>query len=81
LRPWWPSRLPIDLKLKEVTKGFGPWKKPLGEFGPDMTLKVTMSGRWTKRDGLDPNVADIVVHRPNLDERFILVGASDKLVG
>jgi hypothetical protein len=71
----------VDLVVKEVSKTFGPWERTLGEFGPDMTLGVTMPGRWTEADGLDLDINDIVVRQPSFDTQSVLDSAFDSVTG
>ena len=69
----------VDLVVKEISKTFGPWERTLGEFGPDMTLGVTMPARWTEADGLDLDLNDIQVQQPSFDTQSVLDSAFDTL--
>ncbi len=69
----------VDLYIKEISKTFGPWERTLGEFGPDMTLGVTMPARWTEADGLDLDLNDIQVQQPSFDTQSVLDSAFDTL--
>ncbi len=69
----------VDLVVEEISKTFGPWESTLGEFGPDMTLSVTMPGRWTEAEGLDLDLDDIQVTLPSFDTQSVLDSAFDTL--
>jgi uncharacterized protein DUF4157 len=70
----------VDLVLTEITKTWGPWRRTLGEFGPDMELGVTIPVVWNEQNGLDFSLDDIEVRRPQLNARDLMSDAFDTLV-
>ncbi len=57
----------VDLGIKTLKKTWGPWKKTLGEFGPDMDLGVSFPVNWSEKGGLDLDSDRISVKKPHLD--------------
>ena len=72
-----PIAVPIGGRIE---KTWGPWRRTLGEFGPDMELGVTFPVAWSERDGLDLSLDNMVVRRPRLDAAGIMGDAFDRLV-
>ena len=70
----------VDLVLTEITKTWGPWRRTLGEFGPDMELGVTIPVAWNEQNGLDFSIDDIEVRQPQINARELLGSAFDTLV-
>jgi Domain of unknown function (DUF4157) len=66
--------------LPDIDHTWGPWKKPLGQFGPDMELSATFPMAWSEKEGLDIDPDKIAIHKPNLDAKEIMKGAFDMLV-
>lgn len=71
----------VDLLLTEVSHTFGPWSKELGSFGPDMTLGVKMPVKWSEARGLDMNLDNIEITRPQLDAASLMGDVFDRLAG
>jgi hypothetical protein len=70
----------VDLWVTDLSKTWGPWKKPLGKFGPDMPFVMDFPIRWSEKDGLDLDVEDLKPPEPNIAAKEILKGAFDTLV-
>jgi hypothetical protein len=70
----------VDLWPVDITKTWGPWRKKLGEFGPDMELSATFPVKWSERQGLDLDLANIAVKKPTLDAKALMMSAFDTLV-
>ena len=70
----------VDLWPVDITKTWGPWRKKLGEFGPDMELSATFPVKWSEKNGLNLDLAKIVVKRPTLDAKALMMSAFDTLV-
>ena len=70
----------VDLGIDEVSRDLGSWDTTLGEFGPDMTLGVTMPARWSEANGLEMSLDDIEVQRPTINARDILGSAFNSAV-
>jgi hypothetical protein len=70
----------VDLGVKTVSRELGQWDTTLGEFGPDMTLGVTMPARWSEARGLEMSLDDIEVQRPSINARDLLDSAFDSVV-
>jgi len=69
----------VDIKVTEVHHTFGPWKKSLGKFGPDMEMGVEFPARWSEAQGLDLSLENIVVKEPKLDAPALMSGVFDRL--
>ncbi|NND76015.1 MAG: DUF4157 domain-containing protein, partial [Ilumatobacter sp.] len=70
----------VDLWPVDITKTWGPWRKKLGEFGPDMELSASFPVAWSEQQGLDLDLANIVVKKPALDAKALMMSAFDVLV-
>ncbi len=66
--------------LSDITKTWGPWRKKLGEFGPNMELSAKFPVKYTEKDGLDLDLNKIQVTKPNLDAKALMKSAFDTLV-
>ncbi len=71
----------VDLFLGTVSKTWGPWEKPLGEFGPDLEFGITVPVRWTEQDGIDFDLEDIQIRRPDIDAAALMSSAFDAVRG
>lgn len=71
----------VDLLVTDVSHTFGPWRRQLGSFGPDMTLGVRMPVRWSEANGLDLSLDNIEVQRPSLDATELMSSVFDQLAG
>lgn len=69
----------VDLVLTEISHTFGPWRRVLGSFGPDMTFGVRMPVRWSEADGLDLSLENIEVTRPSLDASALMTSVFERL--
>jgi hypothetical protein len=69
----------VDLLVTEASHTFGPWRRVLGSFGPDMTLGVRMPVRWSEANGLDLSLDNIEVTRPSLDATALMTSVFDQL--
>jgi hypothetical protein len=69
----------VDLLVTEASHTFGPWRRVLGSFGPDMTLGVSMPVRWSEANGLDLSLDNIEVTRPSLDATALMTSVFDQL--
>jgi len=70
----------VDVGLFDIEKEWGPWRKKLGEFGPDLELEVAFPMRWSEKSGLDLSLDNIEVKKPQLDAVDLMKGAFDVLV-
>ena len=66
--------------LDDITKTWGPWRKKLGEFGPNMELSADFPMGWSEKNGLDFDVDKIKVTKPKLDAKAIMKDAFQTLV-
>lgn len=71
----------VDLLVTDVSHTFGPWRRSLGSFGPDMTLGVRLPVRWSEAHGLDLSLNNIEVTRPSLDASALMSSVFDQLAG
>jgi hypothetical protein len=69
----------VDLLVTDVSHTFGPWRRELGSFGPDMELGVEFPVRWSEANGLDLSLDNIVVHEPSLDAPALMGSVFDRL--
>ncbi len=70
----------IDLVLTEISKTWGPWRKTLGEFGPEMSVGVTIPVGWNEATGMNFSMDDIVIRRPEFSVMDILKSSFEELV-
>jgi len=70
----------VDLGLWEPSKTWGPWKKPLGKFGPEMEFGITAPVAWSEARGLDFDLDKIAIQRPTIDAADMMKAAFDRLV-
>jgi hypothetical protein len=70
----------VDLWVTDLEKTWGPWRKPLGQFGPDMPFVMDFPIRWSEKAGLDLNVEDLKPPEPKIEAKEIMKGAFDTLV-
>ena len=66
--------------LTQVEHTWGPWRRTLGEFGPDLELGVTIPVRWSEQEGVDFSVDDIQVRRPEINIVDTLKSSFEELV-
>ncbi|MGB5560137.1 MAG: hypothetical protein WBN04_19245, partial [Paracoccaceae bacterium] len=70
----------VDLWLTEISKTWGPWRKTLGEFGPNMSMGVTIPVKWNENTGIDFSMEDIVIRKPEFSVMDILKSSFEELV-
>ena len=72
----------VDLPwpVPDIKKTWGPWRKKLGEFGPNMELSADFPVAWSEKKGLDFDINKIKVTKPNLDAKGMMKSAFDTLV-
>ncbi len=70
----------VDVLVGRISHTWGPWRRTLGEFGPDMEFGITVPVRWSEREGFDFNIDDIEVRRPDIDAAALMSSAFDELV-
>ena len=66
--------------LPDITHTWGPWRRTLGEFGPDMEMGVKVPVKWNENTGIDFSLEDIEVKQPRFDSKEILKSAFEELV-
>jgi hypothetical protein len=72
----------VDLPwpLSDIDHTWGPWRKKLGEFGPNMELSADFPMAWSEKNGLDFDINKIRVTKPQLDAKGLMKSAFDTLV-
>lgn len=70
----------VDLLLAEPSYTWGPWEQVLGEFGPDMTVEARFPVEWSEQDGLDLDLDDITIKKPEVDYANLMKDAFLELV-
>jgi hypothetical protein len=70
----------VDLWLAEPSYTWGPWEQVLGEFGPDMMVEARFPVEWTERDGLDLDLDNIEIKKPEVDYANLMKDAFLELV-
>lgn len=68
----------VDLGLWEPSKTWGPWRKKLGEFGPDLAVSVDFPLHWSEQAGL--SFEAIEPKKPSLDAASLMADTFDTLV-
>ena len=70
----------VDLWLTDISKEWGPWKKPLGTLGPDMPLAMDFPVKWSEKDGLKLDVSDLTPPKPKIEAASVMKDAFHTLV-
>nr|WP_283949675.1 DUF4157 domain-containing protein [Limobrevibacterium gyesilva] len=70
----------VDLWLTSVSKTWGPWKEPLGKFGPELEVGFTAPVKWSEANGLDFDINKIDIQRPEIDVADLMKSAFLALV-
>ncbi|MGZ8359033.1 MAG: eCIS core domain-containing protein [Allosphingosinicella sp.] len=70
----------VDLLLTEIEETWGPWRKPLGKFGPDMPFVMDFPIKWSEKDGLQLDVDDLKPPEPQISAKDMMGDAFDTLV-
>lgn len=70
----------VDLGLFDVSKTWGPWRKVLGSFGPELTVGVTMPIAWSERKGLDFSADKVELTYPDIDFGSLMTDGFMKLI-
>ena len=70
----------VDLLVTDISKTWGPWRKTLGEFGPEMAMGVTIQVKWNETSGIDFSLDDIVIRKPQISVPQIMKSAFEELV-
>jgi hypothetical protein len=70
----------IDLWVTELSHTWGPWRKQLGSFGPELEEGVKVPVKWAERTGLDFNTDNIEIKKPDIDFGQVMTDAFLSLV-
>ena len=70
----------VDLLVTEVEHTWGPWRRTLGSFGPEMAVGVTMPIAWSERAGLDFSTDNIEITKPDIDFAALMTDGFMQLV-
>jgi hypothetical protein len=70
----------VDLLLGSIGHTWGPWKHPLGKFGPELELGIKVPVGWSEAKGLDFNVDNIDITYPDIDFLDLMKSAFLELV-
>ncbi len=72
----------VDLPwpVPDIDHTWGPWRKKLGEFGPNMELSADFPVAWSEKEGLDFDLGKIKITKPKLDAKSLMKSAFDTLV-
>jgi hypothetical protein len=70
----------VDLYLTSIEHTWGPWRRQLGSFGPEMAVGVTVPIAWSERSGLDFNTDNIQITRPDIDFAALMTDGFMQLV-
>jgi hypothetical protein len=61
------ARVKADLWVWSGTIWSDEWSHTLAEIGPDIAWKATLPASWSEKDGLDVDINNLVITKPNLD--------------
>ena len=61
------ARVEVDALLWSGTLWDREWERELGAFGPDMFWRAELPATWSEEDGLDIDLDQLVLHRPDID--------------
>jgi hypothetical protein len=70
----------VDLLVTEVEHTWGPWRKQLGSFGPEMSVGITAPIAWSEKTGLDFSTDKIEITKPDIDFPAVMKDAFLELV-
>nr|AWJ66046.1 hypothetical protein [uncultured bacterium] len=70
----------VDLLLAEPSHTWGPWRRVLGEFGPEMEVGVKFPVSWSEAEGLSLSLDNLEVTRPEIDFGAVMKDAFLALV-
>ncbi|MBV8686495.1 MAG: DUF4157 domain-containing protein [Alphaproteobacteria bacterium] len=70
----------VDLLLTSIDHTWGPWRRQLGSFGPELAVGVTVPIAWSERTGLDFNTDRIEITRPDIDFGALMTDGFMQLV-
>jgi hypothetical protein len=70
----------VDLLLGSIGHTWGPWKKPLGKFGPELEFGISVPVGWSEAKGLDFNVDNIAISYPQISAIDMMKSAFSELV-
>ncbi|WP_118136120.1 DUF4157 domain-containing protein [Oceanicella sp. SM1341] len=70
----------VDLWVTDISKTWGPWRRTLGEFGPEMEMGIKVPVGWSETGGTDFSLEDIEITRPDISARDMLKSAFEELV-
>ena len=70
----------VDLLLGSVGHTWGPWKEPLGKFGPELDFGIKVPVGWSEARGLDFSVDKVAITYPQISAIDMMKAAFDALV-
>jgi hypothetical protein len=70
----------VDLLVTSVEHTWGPWRKQLGSFGPEMSVGITAPIAWSEKGGLDFSTDKIEITKPDVDFPAVMKDAFLALV-
>jgi hypothetical protein len=70
----------VDLLVTSVEHTWGPWRKQLGSFGPEMAVGITAPIAWSEKGGLDFSTDKIEITKPDIDFPAVMKDAFLELV-
>jgi hypothetical protein len=75
------GEISLPWPLPDLSKTWGPWRKSLGSFGPDLEVGVQMPVAWSEASGLDFDVGDIAItKKPEIDPAGLMLDGFETLV-
>ena len=70
----------VDLGLFDISETWGPWRRVLGSFGPELPVGVTMPIAWSERNGLDFSADNVELTYPDIDFGALMTDGFMQLV-
>ncbi|MGV3554865.1 MAG: eCIS core domain-containing protein [Croceibacterium sp.] len=70
----------VDLGLFDISETWGPWRRVLGSFGPELAVGVTMPIAWSERNGLDFSADNVELTYPDIDFGALMTDGFMQLV-
>jgi len=70
----------VDLGLFDISHTWGPWRRSLGSFGPELSVGITVPIAWSERTGLDFDASKVDLTYPDIDFGALMTDGFMQLV-
>jgi hypothetical protein len=74
------ARVVVDAALWSGTLWNESWERELGSIGPDMSWRAELPASWSEKDGLDVDINDLELTKPDIDLADLAEDVFDAIV-